>query len=163
MAKLLFKETQQANLGCKWIIFIALYVLMFWALYEQLIAKDLKGMLAIIFSVAAIVIFNITIVLMKLETEIDETKIAFKFRPYHKKQIVIDFKEISKLYIRNYKPMKEFGGYGIQRSIRNGRCYNVSGRIGLQLLLQNGKKVLIGTQKPKELEQVIDKLKSQIK
>ena len=34
-------------------------------------------------------------------------------------------------------------------------AYNVKGKMGLQLVLKNGKKILIGTQKTEELKQIL--------
>lgn len=159
MSKLLFKELQKANLGWKWALFIILYALMFWALYEQIQVKDLTGILAITFSTLVIIIFNVIIVSMNLETEIDENIISFRFKPFHKKQRTIKLDEIRKLYIRTYKPLKEYGGYGIQKSLRNGKAYHLKGKTGIQIILKDNKKILIGTQKPKEAERIINMIK----
>jgi len=40
-----------------------------------------------------------------------------------------------------------------------GRALNMSGNMGLQLELKDGKKLLIGTQKFEELEQLLQKIK----
>ena len=87
--------------------------------------------------------------------------------------------DISEAYIRKYKPILEYGGWGIRvgfnntgfsliriKSINLGNswnfkkssAYNMSGNIGLQLILANGKKVLIGTNKPEELSETLKKL-----
>ncbi|MES2389410.1 MAG: hypothetical protein V4543_15515, partial [Bacteroidota bacterium] len=57
----------------------------------------------------------------------------------------------AKAYIRTYSPMGEYGGWGIRYGINKGWLYNVSGNMGLQLELLDGKKVLIGTRKPDEI------------
>lgn len=155
MSKILFKEIQKANLSWKWVLFIALYILMIWALYEQIEMQDLAGMIAIVFSITVIIIFNIIITMMKLETEIGEKEIRFRFIPFHKSSRKIKWIELSDFYIRDYKPLREYGGYGIQQSLRNGKAYSISGKTGIQLIKKDGKKIIIGTQKPKELERVL--------
>jgi len=40
---------------------------------------------------------------------------------------------------------------------RKGKAYNVSGNIGLQLFLKSDEKILIGTNKPMELETFLKK------
>lgn len=160
MSGLYFKESQMVNISWKWIFFIGLYVLMFWALIEQLSEqKDLHAIISILFSLLVIVVFNIIVLVMRLDTEIDETKIIYRYRPFHRKPKEILFSEISEIYLREFKPVREYGGYGIQRRIRKGRAFTISGNIGLQIVLKSGKKILIGTQKPKELKLLIDKLK----
>ena len=161
MAGIYFKESQKIDLNWKWLIFISLYGIMFWALLQQFFEVfDLIAIITISLSICLIVFFNIIIIIMKLETVIDEAKISYCYKPFHIKPREIKRSEISEFYVRYYKPLKEYGGYGIQRHFKNGRAFNVSGKYGLQLILKDGKKILIGTQKPKELEMVIDKLKS---
>ena len=46
--------------------------------------------------------------------------------------------------------MKEFGGWGI-RVAGDGRAYNAYGNQGVQLILTDGSRILIGTQRPDEL------------
>lgn len=162
MAGIYFKETQKAQLGWKWILFIGLYILMICALIDQFkIEKiDVAAVSSIVFSLCLIILFNIIIIIMKLEIEIDNAKISYRYKPFHVKLRVLYWDEVSEFYIREYKPIKEYGGHGLQRKLRYGRAFTVSGRKGLQLILHNGKKVLIGTQKPMELQNVVDKLKS---
>ena len=160
MASIYFKELQKNNLSWKWLFFISLYVLMFWALVEQFSEEiDISAVSSIIFSLCLIVFFNIVIVIMKLHTEIDEAKIKYRYKPFHIKPRIIYWSDISEFYIRDYKPIREYGGYGLQRKMKYGKALTVSGKKGLQLILKDGKKILIGTQKPKELEMIIGKLK----
>lgn len=76
---------------------------------------------------------------------------------------------ISKAYIRKYNPVTESRGWGIKyrkfnkwfniRGVTNFNIiYTMSGNIGLQLELTDGKLVLIGTHNPDEMEDVLRKL-----
>ena len=93
--------------------------------------------------------------------EINQKSILYKFSPFHYKYYNIDWIQVDKAYIRTYKPLGEYGGWGIRYAFKNGKAYNVSGNIGLQLILKNGKKILFGTQKPEELKEIIDQLTEQ--
>lgn len=53
-----------------------------------------------------------------------------------------------------YAPLGEFGGWGL-RFGADGRAYNMRGDEGVRLTLSDGKKVLIGSQRPQELEAAI--------
>ena len=93
--------------------------------------------------------------LLKLQTEVRPDGIYVRFFPFH-----IHFKrfareDLSEYYARQYKPIREYGGWGIRYSIRNGRAYNVRGNKGVQLVLSTGKKLLIGSQNPEQLEAAI--------
>jgi len=77
---------------------------------------------------------------------IDDEGIHYKMFPFHFKWQTIAWQEIHNLEIRTYRPLKEFGGWGL-RFGQSGKAYTISGKTGLQLQLKNGRKVLFGTQK----------------
>ena len=108
-------------------------------------------LLGIIFSIVFIFIF-------KLTTRIDEYGIHYQFFPFHLSMKKITWSEINKAYVRNYEPISEYGGWGLKNLFwkKNGSAVNVSGDIGIQLELKNGKKLLIGTQKEQEAKRVLE-------
>ena len=66
---------------------------------------------------------------------------------------------MSKCYVREYSPIAEYGGWGLRGGFfGKGSALNVSGNKGLQLELKNNKKILIGTNKPKELSETLSKI-----
>lgn len=86
---------------------------------------------------------------VKLITLVKPDGIFFRFVPFHFSYCSIAFSDIQKCDIRSYHPIREYGGWGIRYGF-HGKAYNVSGDIGIQFELKNGKKILIGTQKPEE-------------
>lgn len=99
------------------------------------------------------------IFVFKLTTRIDEEGVHYKFYPFHWSFKVIAWNEIKNIYVRNYNPIGEYGGWGLRSGAiwnnSKGKAINVSGDIGIQLVLKNGKKLLIGTQKQIEAESVL--------
>ncbi len=95
-----------------------------------------------------------------LTTEIDRHRIAFRFFPFHYKFQQIGWNKIEKFEVITYKPIRDYGGWGIKFG-KNGKAYNVAGNRGLQLQLKSGKNILIGTQKPDELSDFLSKLQLQ--
>ena len=88
----------------------------------------------------------------KLETKITADQIQLKHLIFVKRSF--KWKNIEAAELIKYG----FVGYGIRISIKYGTVYNVKGDKGLRITLKNGKKYLIGTQKPEELEIVVKKL-----
>lgn len=86
----------------------------------------------------------------KLHTEIDETGIRLKFWPFPAKEF--QWEEIEKAYLREYRPLAEYGGWGVRWGSA-GKAYNTKGNQGLQLVLNTGgnNKFLIGTQEAERL------------
>jgi len=87
-----------------------------------------------------------------LVTNIGTECIQFRYPPFITKNRTISLSEVKQMEIRKYKPLWEYGGYGIRTSLGKGKAYNVKGNIGLQLYLKNGKKILIGTQKKEMID-----------
>ena len=86
----------------------------------------------------------------KMETEITDTGIKYRFFPFQIAFREISWEDVQSAEIRTYKPLKEYGGWGIRYG-KNGRAINVNGNQGLQLVLKNGKRLLLGTGKADEL------------
>ncbi|MDG1803892.1 hypothetical protein [Flavicella sp.] len=99
------------------------------------------------------------IFLFKLSTRIDEKGIHYKFFPFHFSNKTILWDQIKTAEVRTYNAFTEFGGYGMKggrfwKKI-NGTAFNISGNKGIQLLLNNGKKILIGTQLEEKAKEVV--------
>ncbi|MDI6783925.1 MAG: DUF6141 family protein, partial [bacterium] len=90
--------------------------------------------------------------ILKLTTEVHEDGIYIRFEPFVRKKIL--FSEMKQYTARTYRPIREYGGWGIRYGWK-GTAYNVSGNRGVQLELNNGKRILIGSQRPEELVRAI--------
>lgn len=113
--------------------------------------------------VSAAVFFLLAILFwfVRLRTVIDQTGIHVTFVPFAFRSQHWTWGEIKRAHIREYKPLLEYGGWGLRYSLRNGRAYSTKGNNGLQLELTNGKKILIGTQQKEELNRVLTYLRQQ--
>ncbi|WP_412560237.1 hypothetical protein [Winogradskyella sp. MIT101101] len=113
-----------------------------------------------------LVLVSTLIFMFKLTTRIDEKGIHYKFFPFHWKFKTLEWHDINEAYVRTYDALSEYGGWGFKGGPlwkkSKGRAINVSGDIGIQLELKNGKKLLIGTQKKAEAESVLATYKNKI-
>lgn len=151
----LFFEKQKFNQLWLWFLILVpfLYVLIYFL--------DNKGSdLTTLIIVSCTLILSILIlVIIKLETIIKKEGILIRFFPFHIKYRQYEWSDISKLYMRKYDAISEYGGWGIRINLRGkGKAFNVSGNNGLQLEFKNNKKILIGTQKPEELIEALKKI-----
>lgn len=87
---------------------------------------------------------------LNLRTRIDSEGVHYRMMVFHWKEQTIPWDDIDQIYVREYSPIKEYGGWGIKQG-RGGRAYNVKGNYGIQITRKNGKRVLIGTQRPDEV------------
>ncbi len=113
----------------------------------------------IIIGAAGPILVIILFWIMQLRTKIDEHGVYYRFFPIHFQVLVITWEEVEKAYVRQYSPILDYGGWGIRLGLGGkGKAYNVSGNMGLQLELKTGKKILIGSQQPNELNELLGQL-----
>ena len=121
------------------------------------IMNNLGGFLVIIFVFVLFTFF-------KLKTRIDEKGVYYQYLPFHFSYRFLPWSTIAKCYVRNYNAIFEYGGWGLKFNFtkKRGKSFTVKGAVGLQLELQNGKKILIGTQKKEEIQRTIETYKDKI-
>lgn len=169
MNKVLFKESQQFR---QWyyilLIFastVPLMVFSIYALYQQTVNHIPIGDNPSPNAVLICLFFGLTILLwfffsLKLEVWIDQDGVHYRFFPVIYKDKLISKGEIQRFEIRKYSPIFDYGGWGIRYGFGRkwGKAYNVSGNIGLQLYLTNGKKVLFGTQRSQAIKYAMEEM-----
>lgn len=163
--QILFSEKQRFTQWWVWVFLIGTNGLMAFMLYKQIATGVPAGTnpvsdTALFFICGGMVLFTIFFLSLRLDTEIKEDGIYVRFFPFHLKFRHHGWNQISKCYVRVYKPLMEYGGWGIRGFAQN-RALNVSGKKGLQLEFTDGKKLLIGSQKSNELTSVLEKLGQQ--
>ena len=152
-----FKEEQKFNQWWLWLILIPMGVLPLIGIYKQLILGEKLGdnpMSDISLLIFSIIMFSLVglFLIMKLKTSIDKNGINMHFFPFIKKSV--DWQQIKNVKVVNYGFV---GGWGIRLWTKYGTVYNMKGDKGLAIALTDGKKFLIGTQKPEELTAILEK------
>jgi hypothetical protein len=157
-----FKEEQKFRQPWMIIIVIIVSILPWIGLFQQIILGHKFGnhpapnwMIHLIWLLFGIG-FPIFFYSLKLITEVHNDGIYIRFFPLHRKFKIYPYTEIEKYEIRTYRPIYEYGGWGI-RFGHSGKAYNVSGNKGIQLLFKNKKKLLIGSLKAEEFYRAIQK------
>jgi hypothetical protein len=92
---------------------------------------------------------------LRLRTEVRADGIYFKMWPLHRSFRRISWSDIKQYESKQYRPLREFGGWGI-RWTPGKVAYNVSGNRGVWIEQTNGRAVLIGSQHPDEFAKAID-------
>jgi hypothetical protein len=148
--KILFSEKQRFNQWWLWAFLIGINLLF---LYVALFQPNIILTLSFVFTLILTLLFLI----FRLETHISEEKIYVRLYPLQLKYKEYKWSEISKCSIRQYSPIGEYGGWGL-RGFGKNKAINISGNLGLQLDFINNKKLLIGTNKTKELTEALEKI-----
>jgi len=163
---IVFRETQRFTQRWLWILLIFLMLIVVaifgYGLIQQLIFDIpwgdrpvpnevllITSLLIIVFSFAMIYLFYS----LRLDTEVREKGLYIRFYPLPGK--LIPYSSIQTCVARTYKPLSEYGGWGIKYG-RSGWAYNIIGNRGVQLELEDGKRILIGSQRAEQLMQAIN-------
>jgi hypothetical protein len=169
MNKVLFKEEQQFR---QWwyilLILVAIVPVMVFNIYT-LYMQVVKGIpvgdspapnAVLVLVLVAMAIALWTVFASKLEVRIDRQGLHYRFFPLIYKEKTITKQEIQRYEIRKYNSLGDYGGWGIRRGFgrKQGNAYNVSGNMGLQLYLTNGKKTLFGTQRSQAILYAMDEM-----
>ena len=88
----------------------------------------------------------------KITTHINQDSIQFCIKPFGRWQ-TINWAAIERVYVREFTLWGEYPqGLGGYRQGANGYAYVINGTYGLQINKKSGGKILLGTQRPDELQ-----------
>jgi hypothetical protein len=90
----------------------------------------------------------------KLTTAVTPSGLFIRYFPFHFRDIPISIENVKSIQSVTYSLLGEYGGWGI-RIGKGGKAYNPTGDRGVKIIYNNGSHVLIGSQRPEELEQAI--------
>jgi hypothetical protein len=159
-----YTESQRFKQWRLWLILLGVNGLLFFGVFKQVIGGQQFGdkpmsntglLITTGLTLALIVLF----INFRLETIIKKDGIYVRFFPFHLKFKHYTWESLTKSFVRQYSPLTEYGGWGLRLGLfGKGTAFNVSGNKGLQLEFINNKKLLIGTNKPEELNESLSKL-----
>lgn len=153
---ILFREEQRFNQWWLWLLILLPTSMTWYGAIQQLIFDKPYGtnptsdtgisILLILFGI----LLPLFMYSLRLITEVRQDGLYVRFYPFHLSFRNYPYESINSYKVREYSPLKEYGGWGIRYGMK-GMAYNVSGNRGVQLEFKNGKKLLIGSQQPEEL------------
>jgi hypothetical protein len=161
---ILFKEQQRFNQIWLWVLLIGTDVTIIAGILSSFLVKRLDGShppsFWSLFIPGLILLFvNIGLGITRLETLIKKDGIYIRFYPFHRKYITYQWSNISECFVRTYKPIFEYGGWGLRIGLfGKGGAFSTSGNKGIQLVSKNKSRMLIGTHKPDEIAEILTQL-----
>lgn len=161
--KVLFSEQQRFTQWWLWALLLVVFLAPFYGLYQELQKSepfaDAATSTGLIISLVVLIPVTALFLFLKLETRITREGIAVKFFPFHFKFRQFAWSDLQEIYVKQYSPIYDFGGWGLRYSLSGaGKAYNVSGDQGIQLVFKNGKKLLICTNKPEAAARALEQV-----
>ncbi len=160
-----FSEKQKFRQWWLWIILLTLNGFFIFGIYIQIIGGKQFGDKpmsnnGLIFTTLIVLLITLFIARFQLETVLKKDGIYVRFFPFLFKYKFYPWQEISRIYIRQYSPIREYGGWGFRIGLfGNGKAYNISGNYGIQIIFADDKKLLLGTQLPQQWEDSLKNIK----
>ncbi len=152
-----FIEKQRFNQTWLYILLFVIFTVLLYHYINIIISDTAAGIYA--FSIAMLVFLVVAYILLfsQLKTRIDSKGIEVYFHPFPFTRKKYTWNEIKSAFVREYSPISEFGGWGI-RGLGKNKAYNTSGRFGIQIVTNAGKRFLIGTQHPEKVKKVLNNI-----
>ena len=164
-----FTETQQNPY--RWYIVVAafsLHIFVGWLYWDTIISLLTRGESWFVWKSAGFLVITsvlfCAIPFRKIETRIDQSSVQFKISLFGSKRQVIKWADIERAYVREFALYGEYPkGMGGTRQGPNGWAHVMNGDYGLQIDKRSGGKILLGTQRPNELQAFLATLSIQQK
>lgn len=163
-SKISFSETQKFRQWWLWFILagtkgIMGFLIVTQTMYGRPFGNSEWENIGLLIGFFFLLILSMLFFILRLETKISEEGVFVRFYPIQLKFRYYKWEDIDQVYLREYSPITEYGGWGIRYSFGgSGKALNVSGKTGLQLVFKDGKKLLIGTKKQEDLVQILSVL-----
>lgn len=153
-----FKEVQRFD---QWWLRVLLIVIL--AIAISPLVMDWDNLTLSRFEIASVILSILVILglflgfwyVFKLETYIDNKGISYRFFPFHIKPRLKSWDEIKSATVRKYNPILEYGGWGYRISFTKKKALNTKGNKGVQLFFKNGNELLLGTQHPDKIKEIL--------
>ena len=159
-----FSEKQKVRQTWIFILVSIILLVWLWELVQQVILGIPLGQNPspdwVILLIGLVPIFFVLLLIfLRLETIVDEEGIHYRMWPLQGKFRTINKNEIAGWEVRKYRPMRDYGGWGIRIGFqKNAVAFNMSGNLGAMFKLKSGKQILIGTRRHKEMQMALEKL-----
>jgi len=154
---LLFREVRKFPLWPRLVIVagtLPMVAVCWLALTKTASRQVAGGTFVIFFCLVLMVILPVGIavlfLMLKLEMQVRRDGLYVRFFPIHIRYKKFERKALLEYFTTTYSPVRDYGGWGIRFGAK-GKAYNVRGSQGVQLVFNDGKRLLIGSQQPDKL------------
>lgn len=155
MGASVFTEQQRFRVKVFWYVLIPAMILSYGVTLPGLWGDDWQGaLMAVAIMTAIFVPIILGVLLGVLHTRIDQEGVHYKYAPFQRKYRTIKWTEMKRVYVKQYDAFGDYGGWGIRWGA-DGWLYNMQGNMGLMIHKTKGTDILLGTQKPEEMERIM--------
>ncbi len=155
MTEVEFREQQRIKVWWIWLAVLVPAVVMGSIFVEQIVRGRTHGehpgpdWLVWLLSVFLCLLVPALLLVLELTIAVDDAGVHIRYFPFVRR--AIPFADIRACRARAYRPIREFGGWGIRTGLGKKSAYNASGNLGVELYLNDGRSIMLGSQRHEEL------------
>ena len=156
-----FREEQRIGVWWIWLAVLIPAVVMLSIFWEQIVHGRPHGSHPgpdwMVWALTLLFCLGVPLLLwiLRLTVTVDDEGIHIHYYPFVRRSI--PFNEVRAFCARRYRPIREFGGWGIRSGLGKKMAYNAKGDLGVELYLDDKRSVMIGSQRHEELAAAIRK------
>lgn len=161
----IFSEVQRFTQLWVWLVVLLPAAMAWYGALEQLVyghpygTNPLSDQGMIIILAAFGILLPLFIFSIRFVIVVRNSGIYIKFFPVHFSFKHYPFESISAYDAVTYRPLRDYGGWGIRYSSQ-GKAYNIKGNRGLMLKFTDGKHLLLGSQESDVLKMSVDQARN---
>jgi hypothetical protein len=154
--EILFEEIQATGQKKTRDFFAVLSCMFLFALITNLFIQkgEVTELTGGLFAGLCIIVLAAIFTSIRMITQFRKDGIYIRYPPFQPRFVYFAWSEIKQIQIRKYNALAEYNGWGIKTGL-SGKSYTTGGDTGIQLELNNGTLVLIGTNQPNDVEKVL--------
>jgi hypothetical protein len=115
---------------------------------------DTFGWLSVLVVLASPALLLVALLRMTTEVTPSQARVWFGWIPTYRR--VVPITSIQRLEVVRYRPLVDYGGWGIRTGRDGERALNARGDRGVRLYFSDGSRLLIGSQRPESLALAIE-------
>jgi len=156
-----FQETQRISMWWVWLAVFVPAVIMASIFVQQIVFCRPHGehpgpdWLVWVLTVFLCLCVPALLLILRLTVTVDEAGIHIRYYPFVRR--TIPFTDIRSFQARRYRPIREFGGWGIRTGLGKKSAYNAKGDLGVELYLRDMRSIMIGSQRHEDLAAALRK------
>jgi hypothetical protein len=142
--------------GGYWIVWLTRH----WAPMAALLAQrwSVEFSLTLLGTVSAPFLLMVALLQMTTEVTATEVRVWFGWLPVYRRAVPIT--AIRRYELLQYRPIRDHGGWGIRWGREGERVLTARGDRGVRIELIDGTKLLIGSQRPEELAETLERARN---
>jgi hypothetical protein len=148
----IFVEVQRFTQAWLWSVVVLVTVAAWVGAVAAVAGSDANAAVAVLLALVGTAL-PLLFALARLCVEVHLDRVEIRYRPFVHRTIART--DVASAAAVTYRPVRDYGGWGIKGWSRRKVAYNVRGRRWALLTLADGRTVLLGSQRPEELASAV--------